>query len=86
MNDLTALTLREFLDQAASDAPAPGGGGVAALAGALGTAMAAMAANFTVGKPKFAQHDGLMRRALAEMASLGESLRQAVNADAEAFS
>ena len=86
MRDLADLTVREFIDQAASDAPTPGGGSVAALAGALGAAMASMAAGFTVGKPKFAKHDRFMHGALAELASLSGSLLKAVSADAEAFS
>ncbi len=40
----------DFLNKAASRSPAPGGGSVAALSGAMGAAMAAMAANFTAGK------------------------------------
>ena len=46
-------TLRKYLDDAAAGIPAPGGGSVSALAGALGASMAAMAANFTVGKKKY---------------------------------
>ncbi len=80
------LTVGEFLDQAASDAPVPGGGGIAALAGALGAAMAAMAANFTVGRPKFARHEEAMRLTLAELAPLGLAFRRAVDEDARAFS
>ncbi len=45
--------VRTYLEDASSDRPTPGGGSVAALAGALGTSMACMAANFTVGKKKF---------------------------------
>ncbi|MDR1535572.1 MAG: cyclodeaminase/cyclohydrolase family protein [Planctomycetota bacterium] len=86
MDELASLSLREFLERAASGEPVPGGGSVAALAGALGAAMAAMAANFTVGKPKFAAHDGLMRRTLAELAPCLDSLREGVDADARAFS
>lgn len=86
MTSFDTLGVGEFLDQAASDAPTPGGGAVAALAGALGAAMASMAANFTVGKPKFAQHDDLMRRTLAALAPLLQSLRRGMDADAEAFS
>ncbi len=40
----------DFLHKAASRSPAPGGGSVAALSGAMGAAMAAMAANFTAGR------------------------------------
>ena len=45
--------LADYLDEAASGAPTPGGGSVGALSAALGTTMASMAANFTVGKKKY---------------------------------
>ena len=47
-------TLSEYLALAASDAPTPGGGSVAAVAGALGAAMAEMSARFTLGRKKYA--------------------------------
>ena len=47
--------MRDYLDEAASNAPTPGGGSVSALAAGLGTTMASMAANFTTGKKKFAR-------------------------------
>ena len=44
----------KYLKDAASGKPTPGGGSVSAVAGALGTTMACMAANFTIGKKQFA--------------------------------
>ena len=44
----------EFVTLLASDAPAPGGGGAAALVGALGTALSNMVGSLTVGKKKYA--------------------------------
>ncbi|MDR2391526.1 MAG: cyclodeaminase/cyclohydrolase family protein [Planctomycetota bacterium] len=85
-DDLSRLSVREFVKLAASGEPVPGGGAVASLAGALGTAMAAMAANFTVGKPQFAGHEDLMRRSLSELGPIIESLTLGVDADARAFS
>ncbi len=86
MPDFSSMTLAEFLDQAASDAPVPGGGGIAALAGALGASMASMAANFTVGRPKFAEHDALMRETIAALKEAVARLLAAVDGDAAAFS
>lgn len=86
MSDFGAMAVNEFVRAAASDAAAPGGGAVAALVGALGGAMASMAANFTVGKPKFAGHEEWMRGALAVLAPVIESLSRGVDEDAEAFS
>ena len=45
--------MKVYLADAASNKPAPGGGSVSALVGALGAAMGRMAANFTIGKDKF---------------------------------
>ncbi|MCC8179320.1 MAG: cyclodeaminase/cyclohydrolase family protein [Planctomycetes bacterium] len=85
MSDFSAMSIGDFIKQAASDAPVPGGGGIAALVGALGGCMASMAANFTVGKPKYAEHDELMKHILANLASHIETLAKAVDGDAEAF-
>ena len=51
---LTEKPVRSFLDELASSAPAPGGGSVAALAGALGAALISMVNNLTIGKEKYA--------------------------------
>ena len=37
--DMTLESCRKFVEVLASDAPAPGGGGAAALVGAIGTAL-----------------------------------------------
>lgn len=86
MNQFVAMPVGEFVAVAASGEPTPGGGGIAALAGALGAAMASMAANFTVGKPKFAEHDALMRETLAALNPLIAAMTNAVDEDARAFS
>ena len=44
-----SVTTAEFLERAGARRPTPGGGGIAALAGAAGASMAEMALNFTVG-------------------------------------
>ena len=52
--DMTLATCREVVSVLASDAPAPGGGGAAALVGAIGTALGNMVGSLTVGKKKYA--------------------------------
>ena len=54
MERLTDLTVTEFTDILASDAPAPGGGSVAALFGACSAALGVMTTNLTIGKKKYA--------------------------------
>jgi formiminotetrahydrofolate cyclodeaminase len=51
--NLDELSIREFIDELSSPKATPGGGSVAALCGALGAALSAMAAGLTVGKEKF---------------------------------
>ena len=51
--DMTLASCREFVTVLASDAPAPGGGGAAALVGAIGTALGNMVGSLTVGKKKY---------------------------------
>ena len=52
--DMTMANCRDFVSVLASDAPAPGGGGAAALVGAIGTALGNMVGSLTVGKKKYA--------------------------------
>jgi len=47
---LVKREVRDFVNEVSMDSPAPGGGSVAALCGALGAALAAMVSNLTVGK------------------------------------
>ena len=51
---LAELKVNGFTELLASDAPAPGGGGAAALVGAIGTALGNMVGSLTVGKKKYA--------------------------------
>ena len=53
-NTYINLSCKEFSEILASKSPVPGGGGAAAMLGALGTALCEMAANLTVGKKKYA--------------------------------
>ncbi|MEP6810650.1 MAG: glutamate formimidoyltransferase, partial [Chthoniobacterales bacterium] len=47
---LVAMNLRQFCNETLSDSPAPGGGSVAALMGALGVSLGGMVANLSAGK------------------------------------
>ncbi|MDR0433542.1 MAG: cyclodeaminase/cyclohydrolase family protein [Gracilibacteraceae bacterium] len=80
-----AWTLEEFLTQAASGAPTPGGGSVAAYTAALGFAMLSMAANLTVGKEKYRAVEAEARRVLREAAAGAEKACAGVAADIRVF-
>lgn len=85
MNHLTTLSSAEFAAALASKASVPGGGGAAAMAGALGVALCSMVGNFTTGKKKFAAVEEDVQRMLAEGEALRIRLLELVDADAEAF-
>ena len=82
---LSELTVRGFADLLGSDAPAPGGGSAAALAGALGAALTAMVGSLTVGKKKYAAVEADLRTLNARAKVLRRRLEALVQADAEAF-
>lgn len=85
MKSFSNATVAEFLHLASSDAPTPGGGGVAALAGSLGAAMASMAIRFTLGRPKYAEHEEALQGIVATLGTLMEDMRAAIDDDAVAF-
>ena len=78
-------TIRKYLGDAASNSPTPGGGSVAALAGALGLSMARMAANFTVGKKKFRDVEHQVNELLGRCAALGDELERLMDLDVQAY-
>jgi formiminotetrahydrofolate cyclodeaminase len=79
------MTVKDFVDKLASDAPAPGGGSAAALSGALGSALVSMVCNLTVGKPKYAAYEVLARDVLAKSGELTAKLLEAIQKDTDAF-
>ncbi len=74
-----------FLASVASANPVPGGGSVAAHAGALGAALAQMVAGLTIGKKKYAAVDAEMKEAALKAVALGNTLAFLVKRDAEAY-
>jgi formiminotetrahydrofolate cyclodeaminase len=82
---LTKMTITDFLQELGSNSPAPGGGSIAALAGALGGALTTMVCRLTVGNSKYTEVQGEVEIILAEAQQLVASLTQAVDADTEAF-
>lgn len=83
--DYTKESCRDFTALLASENPTPGGGGAAALAGALGTALGEMVAALTVGKKRYAGVEEEIRAAAAELEELREMLLDTVMEDAEGF-
>lgn len=83
--DMTANSCDYFLDVLASNAPTPGGGGAAALGGAIGMALSNMVGNLTVGKKKYAAVEDEVKALVEEGSRIIERLKELVDEDAEAF-
>lgn len=82
---LADRTLREFTDELASNAPVPGGGGAAALVGAVGIALGDMVGELTTGKKKYADVEEDIQRLMAEAKAVKDEFIRLIDADAEAF-
>lgn len=83
--DYRGLSVREFTRFLASAEPVPGGGGAAALVGALGVALGNMVAALTLGKPKYAEVEAEVAELRRRGEALQERLLEQINADAEGF-
>lgn len=79
------MSTAAFLDALAAGTPTPGGGGAAALMGAMGAALVSMVANLTIGKKGHEAHEAGMRALLAASENLRWRLTAMVAEDAEAF-
>ncbi len=83
--DFTQKSCREFVEVLASNAPVPGGGGAAALVGAIGTALGNMVGSLTVGKKKYADVEAEIIALKAKCDGLQTELLDQVPADAVGF-
>lgn len=82
---LVDLTLKEFLNKVAGSDPVPGGGSIAALNGAIASALAAMVANLTIGKKGYEEHEELMQH-IAGVALQGQNtFIEDIDRDSEAY-
>ena len=82
---LIELTVSDYLNDLASDSPAPGGGSAAALCGAQGAGLAAMVASFTIGRKKFADFEANALVVRDAELDLTEKLKAQIDKDTEAF-
>ena len=79
--DMSMESCRKFVEVLASDAPAPGGGGAAAIVGAIGTALGNMVGSLTVGKKKYADVEAEIIELKAKCDALQKELLDQVEAD-----
>lgn len=76
---------QDFINELASKAPTPGGGGASAYCGALATALASMVGNLTVGKKTYAAVEDEVKEALAQLEEQRNKLIELIDKDAQAF-
>jgi formiminotetrahydrofolate cyclodeaminase len=77
--------IEDFLDALASQAATPGGGGAAAIIGAMGAALVSMVCNLTIGKKKYAEVEADMKDVLVKAEALRQRLTNMIEDDAKAF-
>ena len=82
---LVDLTVKEFLNKVAGSDPVPGGGSIAALNGAIASALAAMVANLTVGKKGYEAHEELMRHIAGVASQEKDTFIEDIDRDSEAY-
>jgi len=82
---LAELKLRAFANELSTDSPAPGGGSVAALCGALSAALSSMVANLTVGKKGYEKAQKELKALAVRAQKLKDELLRAVDLDSAAF-
>lgn len=82
---LVDMTIKEFLAEITSDSPAPGGGSVAALAGAVGAALATMVGNLTLSNAKYSEVQSEVEALMPHLNSLQAKLVHYVDEDTAAF-
>ncbi len=82
---MQSVPLQQFLDDLASAAPTPGGGGAAAIMGAMGAALVSMVANLTIGKKGYEGVEAEMKAQLAVSEALRARLTAMVADDVAAF-
>ena len=77
--------IRKYIDDASSGQPTPGGGSIAAMAGALAGSMMNMVSNFTVGKKAYQAVESKVQRILDEGSRLTEEMLRLAVEDTEAY-
>ena len=77
--------LQVYLDDAAANKPAPGGGSVSACAGALGAALVSMVCNLTRGREKFADVEAEMTTLVEASEAARGRLEQLLQEDTTAY-
>jgi glutamate formiminotransferase/formiminotetrahydrofolate cyclodeaminase len=82
---LMSLSTRDFVDEISRETPAPGGGSVSALCGAVGAALGAMVANLAINKEGYETVWPKLNDLAEQAQSIKERLVRSVDTDTDAF-
>ena len=82
---LADLTVKDFLDKVACSDPVPGGGSIAALNGALASALSTMVARLTVGKKGYEASEEVMQHAQTITLRLLDEFIALIDKDSAAY-
>ncbi|CAG7833474.1 unnamed protein product [Allacma fusca] len=82
---LLDASVARFIDNVKSRSPAPGGGSVAALVGALGASLGSMVGLLTFGKRQWEHLDDQMRQLIKPLYEAAEEIQPMIEADTVAF-
>ncbi|MBX9724081.1 MAG: cyclodeaminase/cyclohydrolase family protein, partial [Candidatus Obscuribacterales bacterium] len=82
---LRKMSISAFADELSSESPAPGGGSVAALSGAMSASLSSMVASLTFGRKGFEQVNEIMEEVACRAQKLKDSFLQAIDDDTNAF-
>ncbi|WP_286315185.1 cyclodeaminase/cyclohydrolase family protein [Romboutsia ilealis] len=82
---ISEKTCIEFVNVLASKSAVPGGGGAAALVGAIGMALGSMVCNLTIGKKKYAEYEESIKEILVKAREIEKKLLSMIDKDAKNF-
>lgn len=82
---LADLTVKDFLDKVAGNDPVPGGGSIAALGGALASALATMVTRLTIGKKGYEASEEVMQHAQTLTTRFQKEFVALIDKDSEAY-
>jgi len=84
-DELVEMKVNDFVDEVSRESPAPGGGSIAALSGALGAALSSMVSNLTANKRGSEDVDEILNEAAEKAQKIKDELVKAVDSDTKAF-
>lgn len=82
---LVKMKVNEFIDEISRESPAPGGGSIAALAGALGASLSSMVSNLTANQRGSEDVDEILNKAADQAQEIKNTLINGIDADTDAF-